>query len=131
MGKKAPHGLAFTGERLHKREAKPERRPRKGKGYAAPAPHCTVDVEHVCTKVPVKVARQVEEPHCTVVPKLFANQPFGRSSKPNATMNPERCAIRYPSRYHTRSAKKCHTSTPEKSAPMATATVIIKNKFFL
>jgi len=78
--KKAPHGLAFTGERLHKREAKRARRgkkggrrgkglSRKGKDYHAPAPHCTVDIEHVCTKVPVKVARQVEEPHCTVVPK--------------------------------------------------------------
>merc|ERR1712136_326291 len=64
--KKAPSGLAFTGKRIHKREAK---RPRQGKGYAAPAPHCSVDIEHVCTKVPVKVARQVEEPHCTVVPK--------------------------------------------------------------
>merc|ERR1739848_928177 len=62
----APHGLAFTGRK--KREAKAQR-PREGKGYGAPAPHCKVDIEHVCTKVPVKVARQVEEPHCTVVPK--------------------------------------------------------------
>ena len=64
--KKAPHGLAFTGERLHKREAKA---PRKGKEYHAPAPHCTVEIEHVCTKVPVKVARQVADERCTVVPK--------------------------------------------------------------
>merc|ERR1712226_1449278 len=75
--------------------------------------------------------------------RLFANQPFVRSSKPNATTSPEKCATRYPSKYltpsqlknanwyQTRSAKRCHTSTPEKSAPMATAMVIIKNKFFL
>jgi len=76
--KKAPHGLAFTGKRLHKRELnykrlqrarKARKQSRKGKDYHAPAPHCTVEIEHVCTKVPVKIARQVEVPHCTVVPK--------------------------------------------------------------
>jgi hypothetical protein len=86
--KKAPHGLAFTGRK--KREAKAGRRKaRKGKGYGAPAPHCTVDIEHVCTKVPVKVARQVEEPSCTVVPKTVC-KPTVREVVETACHNEDR-----------------------------------------
>merc|ERR1712226_632847 len=92
--KKAPHGLAFTGERLHKREAKPERRPRKGKGYAAPAPHCTVvpktvckptvrevvktechnEPREVCHKVPIKVPYTVPVEKCKLVPNKICKK---------------------------------------------------------
>lgn len=62
-------------KQLYKREAESKDEPREGKSYNRPlpllarGPACQVQVERNCHKVPVKVPRHVEIPHCTKIPR--------------------------------------------------------------
>lgn len=62
------------GKRVHKREAASKEDSRDGKSYnplpiVPPGPRCQVKVERNCHKVPIKVPRHIEIPHCTKIPR--------------------------------------------------------------
>merc|ERR1712226_1270797 len=66
----------YSNKRRHKRASKSRNGSRNGKSYHQPLPllarrpKCQVKVERNCHKVPVKVPRHIEIPHCTKVPHL-------------------------------------------------------------